>query len=76
MIPPSVRSAIIVVLCGLARCVARNRDRTSSVMLAPAQPIKVPSWKTGILRLMIGYPVSTLTSGFVTARAPDSFAAG
>lgn len=54
MILPSVGSAIIVVLCGLARCVARNRVNTSSVMLAAARPMKSPGRMIGTLMLMIG----------------------
>ena len=55
MTVPLAGLAIIVVLRGLARWLVRNRDSTSIVMLAEAQPTKVASLMMGNLRVMTGW---------------------
>ena len=70
MILPSLRSAMSVVLCALARCLSRKRDSTSMVMLADAQPRNSTPWKIGIRNEMMGKPVSGLIDGSVTASVP------
>ena len=67
MILPLLRSATNVVLPALARCLSRKRDRTSTVMLADAQPRNSTPRKIGIRKEMIGKPVSGLIEGSVTA---------
>ena len=72
---PSVGLAITVMLWGLARWLVRNRDSTSSVIFAEAQPTNAPSLMIGTLRMMTGNPVSGLGRGPSTISARASFAA-
>ena len=54
MILPLLRSATNVVLPALARCLSRKRDRTSTVMLADAQPRNSTPRKIGIRNEITG----------------------
>src|SRR6187399_2936078 len=53
-----LRSATSVVLPALARCLSRKRDRTSTVMLADAQPTNSTPRKIGMRTEITGEPVS------------------